>query len=269
MDRDVARQSTLQDWKQASAADKAVIAKEKAKMAHAKFKETCTGKTLKIANFVAVGLLAVGLIFRFVYMFTGELKGPDYSGFWFFISTFFYLALLSLLALSLHPDENNKASLMIRVYFRVLDFDFGRGLFIIYMSMQMCEVHSNGEVIYAIATCIIAIIDMYIGFPEFKQNLFAISDDQQVELEVAKRDADDEALGQYGNVGEADSSRDNSQRAAETNEVVLETDDASTEFSQKEKADAAEKWKSSGADDVVQLDDNDSPNDVGNDPNKA
>lgn len=42
----IGRHSTMSDFKQANARDKALIAKEKAKVAHAKFKETCTGRIL-------------------------------------------------------------------------------------------------------------------------------------------------------------------------------------------------------------------------------
>ena len=40
--------------------------------------------------------------------------------------------------------------------------------------MQMCEVVSNGEVLYALVSSIIAIIDMYLGFPVFKESLMSI-----------------------------------------------------------------------------------------------
>jgi hypothetical protein len=41
MDIEAARSSSFSDFKGANTKDKAVIAKEKAKVAHAKFKETC------------------------------------------------------------------------------------------------------------------------------------------------------------------------------------------------------------------------------------
>ena len=144
-------------------------------MAHTKFKETCTGRTLKIANYVAVGLLVLGFIFRFVYMFTDEEKTVDYSGFWFFLETLIYGIFIALLAVSLHPNEEHLASVMVRTQFRVLDFDFGRGAFIFYLSMQMCEVVSNGEVVYALFAIFIAFIDMYLGFPVFKESVMSIS----------------------------------------------------------------------------------------------
>ena len=70
MDIEVARSSSFSDFKGANAKDKAVIAKEKAKVAHAKFKETCTGRILRITNYAAVGLLLLGYVFRFVFMFS-------------------------------------------------------------------------------------------------------------------------------------------------------------------------------------------------------
>jgi len=119
----------MSDFKQASAKEKALIAKEKAKMAHSKFKETCTGRVLQLANFAAVGLLALGLIFRFVFMFSSETKSANYSGFWFFLSTIFYGMFLALIGLSLHPNQGHPHSVAVRTHIRVLDFDFGRGLF--------------------------------------------------------------------------------------------------------------------------------------------
>ena len=91
-----------------------MIAKEKAKLAHERFKETCTGKTLKVANYVAVGLLILGFIFRFVYMFTNEEKGADYSGFWFFLETLIYGGFIGILGLSMHPNEEHPLSMMVR-----------------------------------------------------------------------------------------------------------------------------------------------------------
>ena len=110
MDIEAARRSTLQEFKTASTQDKAMIAKEKAKMAHSKFKDTCTGRTLRLTNYVAVGLLAFGFVFRFVFMFSGEEKGPHYSGFWFFLETVVYGMLIAIVALSMHPNEDNQFS---------------------------------------------------------------------------------------------------------------------------------------------------------------
>lgn len=104
MDSEAARSSSLQDFKAASAKDKAVIAREKAKMAHSKFKETCQGRTLRITNYVAVALILLGYVFRFVFMFSAETKGPHYSGFWFFLETIVYGVMIGALAISLHPN---------------------------------------------------------------------------------------------------------------------------------------------------------------------
>ena len=135
MENEAGRDSTLSDWRQANVRDKAKIAKEMAKLAHSRFKETCTGKVLRVANYAAVGILGLGWILRWVYMFTGEAKSPEYSGFWFFCATMFYAFFLALLGLSLHPDEGNKFGLLVRVHFRALDFDFGRGVFIFFLAM--------------------------------------------------------------------------------------------------------------------------------------
>ena len=174
MDIEAARRSTLQDFKTANAQDKAVIAKEKAKAAHSKFKETCTGRTLRLTNYVAVGILAFGFVFRFVFMFSGEEKGPHYSGFWFFLETVVYGMMIALVALSMHPNEENPFSIMVRTQCRLLDFDFGRGIAIFFLAMSMCEVVANGEVIYALVASLISIIDMYLGYPVFKQSVLAL-----------------------------------------------------------------------------------------------
>lgn len=88
------------DWRSASM-------KDKAKLAHGKFKEKCTDKVLKIANYVCIGVLAFGVIMNLVFLFSGGEKPPNYSGFWFFFSTLYYAFFLALLALSLHPDQEN------------------------------------------------------------------------------------------------------------------------------------------------------------------
>lgn len=88
-----------------------------------------------MANFAAVGLLALGLIFRFVYMFTSETKSANYSGFWFFFETVFYGLFLALVGFALHPNQENPHSVAVRTHFRILDFDFGRGLFMFYLAM--------------------------------------------------------------------------------------------------------------------------------------
>lgn len=228
MDNEAARRSSFQDFKTANAQDKAMIAKEKAKMAHSKFKETCTGRTLKLTNYVAVGLLAFGWVFRFVFMFSGEEKGPHYSGFWFFLETMIYGILIAVVALSLHPNEENMYSQLVRINCRLLDFHFGRGIFIFFLALQMCEVVANGEVVYALVASVISLIDMYLGYPVFKQSMLALSGEgnDAVGVDIGEPDKAEEDKAQYRNVN-ANSSRDTN------NEVVLDTDQ-STEFSGKQ-----------------------------------
>lgn len=196
-------------------------------MAHEKFKDTCTGRTLRIANYVALGLLILGWVFRFVYMFTDEEKTEDYSGFWFFLETLVFGFFIGCLAVSLSPNESNKQSQIVRQYFRVLDFDFGRGAFIFYLSMQMCEVVSNGEVVYSVFAVLIALVDMYLGFPVFKESLMAVTEDPQsfggVNVPESNAEAEEEAR-KYNYVA-SDSSRD-------AGSVALDTVE-STEFSAK------------------------------------
>jgi len=129
---------------------------------------------LRLTNYVAVGILAFGFVFRFVFMFSGEEKGPHYSGFWFFLETVVYGMIIALVALSMHPNEENPLSIMVRTQCRLLDFDFGRGIAIFFLAMSMCEVVANGEVIYALVASLISFIDMYLGYPVFKQSVLAL-----------------------------------------------------------------------------------------------
>ena len=152
------------DWRNASM-------KDKAKIAHGKFVEKCTDKVLRYANYAAIGVLAFGLLMRLIYMFGSSEKGENYSGFWFFFMTLYYGVFLAMLVFAYHPDQENKHSLLVRVHFRMLDFDFGRGLWIFFISMIMNEVHDDGEVVYGIVTCLIAIANMILGFNEMKDNI--------------------------------------------------------------------------------------------------
>lgn len=145
--------------------------KDKAKMAHGKLVEKCTDKVLRYSNYVALGVLTFGLFMRLIYMFGSSDKGENYSGFWFFFMTLYYGFFLAILGFAYHPNQENKFSLLVRVHFRMLDFDFGRGLWIFFISMIMNEVHDDGEVVYGIITCLIAICNMILGFNEMKDNI--------------------------------------------------------------------------------------------------
>ena len=101
-------------------------------------------------------------------MFSQEKKGPHYSPFWFFLETVIYGLLIAALALAMHPNEENMYCQLVRVHCRLLDFDFGRGLIILFLAMQMSEVVANGEVVYSLFAIFVAIVDMYLGFPVFK-----------------------------------------------------------------------------------------------------
>lgn len=126
----------------------------------------------------------------------------------------------------------------------------------------MVEVHSNGEVIYAIVVCVIAIINMMQGFIQFKDSFQAIGASEAGEIGNAEESRDEEAAGKYDFVGKDE----DSSRAETNNEVVLETDENSDLDKQPQSDGAESKWKSSD-NDIVKLDgDND---DNGNDPNKA
>jgi len=115
----------------------------------------------------------------------------------------------------------------------MLDFDFGRGIFIFFISMIMNEVHDDGEVVYGIITCLIAIADCILGFNEFKENIKvamgngeiqgadAMADDKDV-------DSSEDKGGDYGHVVN-DSSRNSvgldSNEKADDVEISFERED--------------------------------------------
>lgn len=68
---------------------------------------------------------------------------------------------------------------MVRINVRLLDFDFGRGILILFLSMQMCEVVANGEVVYAVVAVVISLIDIYLGFNVFKQSYLALKQGEE------------------------------------------------------------------------------------------
>lgn len=49
-----------------------------------------------------------------------------------------------------------------------------------FVSMMMCEIHDEGEVVYGIVTCLIAISNMILGFSEFKRNILAATGDDVI-----------------------------------------------------------------------------------------
>lgn len=132
--------------------------------------------------------------------------------------------------------------------------------------MQMCEVVSNGEVVYAIFSCCIAFIDMYLGFPVFKESVLSLQQEEVANeskdfADVGAAPQNEEELGKYGNVN-ADSSRDTK------DEIQIDTD-GSTEFSASKgpkSTDMESKWKKQ-EEDIVKLDGE--GDDMGHDPNKA
>lgn len=92
----------------------------------------------------------------------------------------------------------------------MLDFDFGRGIFIFFLAMSMCEVVANGEVIYALVATCISFIDMYLGYPVFKQSVLALQGEvieQPQGRDIGEPDKEEEENVQYGKVNN-NSSRD-------------------------------------------------------------
>jgi len=89
--------------------------------------------------------------------------------------------------------------------------------------MQMAEVRSNGEVIYAMIVCIIAIINMLQGFIQFKEHFQATGSQEPAQIGDVDDKRDEEAAGKYDYVGKDE----DSSRAETNNEVVLETDENS------------------------------------------
>ena len=58
---------------------------------------------------------------------------------------------------------------MLRTYFNFLDRIIGRGLFLIFLALMLCEKQNQGEVIIAIVVICVGIVDIVLGWEEEKR----------------------------------------------------------------------------------------------------
>ena len=105
--------------------------------------------------------------------------------------------------------------------------------------MQMCEVVANGEVVYSLFAIFVAIVDMYLGFPVFKQSVLALrgeSSEQPQGRDIGEPDKEEEDdAAKYNQVN------DNS--AHDTNNEVELEPDQSTNYSGNKNQANPDEWK--------------------------
>ena len=127
-------------------------------------KEKCTDKVLRIANIVATGLLILGAVFRVMYAF-----GENFN-FFFMFTTFYFWVFVIMLGVSELPEEN-KMRVKLATYYNFLDFQFGKGLFMLFLVIMLCEVTENAEVVLSIPLVAIAVCNLIIGWSQAKREL--------------------------------------------------------------------------------------------------
>ena len=127
-------------------------------------KEKCTDKVLRIANIVAVILLLLGAVFRLIFAF-----GENFN-FFFMFTTFYFWIFVIMLGLSEGKDEW-RPRVLTATYFNFLDKQFGKGLFLLFLVLMLCEVTENAEVVIAIPLICIAICNLIIGWNQAKKGL--------------------------------------------------------------------------------------------------
>jgi hypothetical protein len=89
---------------------------------------------VKVLNIIACGILLLGAVLRALNCFTSE------EGFnlWFFITTIYFFVFI-LITAAIEAHETNKFSVFCRTYFNFLDKVFGRGVFLLFLSMMLLE----------------------------------------------------------------------------------------------------------------------------------
>lgn len=127
-------------------------------------KEKCTDKVLRIANVVAAVIFALGAVFRTIKCF-----GPGFN-FFFMITTIYFWIFIVMLGLA-EAGETFKGRLLVTTYFNFLDKQFGKGLFMLFLCLMLCEVTDNAEVVLAIVCIIIAICNLIIGWGQAKKGI--------------------------------------------------------------------------------------------------
>lgn len=87
---------------------------------------------IKAANLLACGLIVIATLIRFSYLVT------EYFSFFLLMQNFFLLFFIGLLAAS-EGMFGSTNSLLVRTYFGMLDYFFGRGLWMCFLSLILFE----------------------------------------------------------------------------------------------------------------------------------
>ena len=128
-------------------------------------KEKCTDKVLKLANLATYVMFVIGGIMRLIWCFSSAG-----FNFFFMINTFYYVFFCVALVAA-EVSDTNKWSIMVKTYFNFLDGTFGKGLFIIFQSLMLCEVSDAGNIILAIACIAIGVCNLIVGWGEAGKEL--------------------------------------------------------------------------------------------------
>lgn len=162
-----------------------------------KIKEKCTDKVLKLANIVGTVLLLLGAILRLVHLFgcssvvaakrmLGETAAatvavtaaPEVAvaaapcasnfNFFFMITTFYFWFFVIIFGLT-EAKEELKARVFVVTYFNFLDSQFGKGLFLLFLTIMLCETSNAIDIIIGLVIIGIAVCNLIIGWSQDKK----------------------------------------------------------------------------------------------------
>jgi len=122
-----------------------------------KIKKACAGTILRIATLIGCGLMVLVTFIRFAYL------GKDFS-FFYMVQVFFLLFMIMLIVFA--EDVFPKRGQLCRTYFNLLDSNYGRGLFMLYLCVILFERTEKGEEFFAVIVLIIAVFNICIGYSE-------------------------------------------------------------------------------------------------------
>lgn len=146
---------------------------------------------LRIANLVSCGLLLMTSIIRF-----GYLSGNFITGF-FFQCLYIVLFIAVLIASEGGLGLGNQN--FIRTYFNLLDLTIGRGLYMLFLCILLFERCSKSEELFPIISCVIACINIIIGYNDSTQALpenevfGPKADEEDIESRKSKKKESDKA----------------------------------------------------------------------------
>jgi len=161
-----------------------------------KLKQKIKPEHLKYLNFIGIFILAIGAIVRLVFSFNQEGGGFN---FFYFISSLYFFVFIAILA-SITAHETNKFSVFCRTYFNFLDKVFGRGAFMLFLSMMIVErKQKKGEVFMCIVVALIAILNMVYGFGDARKKMASLPWDKSSAGPGAPAQAEQKPAGIGGN----------------------------------------------------------------------